>query len=118
VGAVAVALALVAGCGESDDETAGVPATAEESESGYEPGAPVGDDPDYAGLGTWWTKLSTKERLDSAADFIEDHPADCDGVSAKDLERQAGIALGYDFPDAAPMDQVMLETCALIRDGV
>lgn len=116
MGAVAVALAILGGCGDEDPETAPPPAT-EASESGREPGSPLAGEPDYTGLGTWWRKLPREERLDSASEFIADHTADCGGVKPEDLERQAGIALGYDFPDAAPMDQVMLETCALIRDG-
>jgi hypothetical protein len=55
--------------------------------------------------------------LASAEAFIADNPAECADVAADDLERQTGIAFGYDFPEATPTDQVMLETCALIRDG-
>jgi hypothetical protein len=42
---------------------------------------------------------------------------DCADVDPVDLERQTGIAYGYDFPAAAPTSDVMLETCALLRDG-
>jgi hypothetical protein len=82
-----------------------------------EPGAPAEGEPDYTGLGTWWRGLPDDQRLASAALFIEDHPAECEGVKPADLERQTGIAFGYDFPDAAPTDEVMLETCALIGGG-
>ena len=111
-----MALALPVGCG-GEEEAPAPPPAGESSESGHEPGSPVAGEPDYAGLGTWWRKLPDEKRLDSASAFIADHPVECDDVSPEDLERQAGIARGYDFPDAAPMDQVMLETCALIRDG-
>ncbi|HEX6117167.1 MAG TPA: hypothetical protein VFY99_08705 [Solirubrobacterales bacterium] len=108
-----------AGCG--GDEREGTPAPPAATESGEttggEPGAPATGEPDYTGLGTWWRDLSRDERLASAAEFIADNPADCEGVEPVDLERQTGIAFGYDFPEATPTDAVMLETCALIRDG-
>ena len=119
VGAAAAAgILIAAGCG--DDEGSRIvsePSTTAEAEGADEHGAPAEGEPDYAGLGTWWTGLSEKERLASAAEFIDDNPEDCDGVSPEDLERQTGIAFGYDFPEATPTDAVMLETCALIRDG-
>lgn len=111
-------VAIVAGCGDEDEPTNGAAAPASETPaSDHEPGAPPNGEPDYEGLGTWWRKLPDDERLASAEDFIADHPAECAEVRAVDLERQAGIAFGYDFPDAARTSEVMLETCALIRDG-
>jgi hypothetical protein len=118
-GAVAAAgILIAAGCGD-DEGSARItdPTTTPAAEAADEPGAPAEGEPDYAGLGTWWTGLSGKERLASAAQFIEDNPEDCEGVRPEDLERQTGIAFGYDFPEATPTDAVMLETCALIRDG-
>ena len=119
LGAVTAAgILIAAGCGDDESEPASPAATVTETGDGSSaPGAPPEGEPDYAGLGTWWRKLSGDERLASAADFIADNPSDCEGVTAKDLERQTGIAFGYDFPEATPTDQVMLETCALIRDG-
>jgi hypothetical protein len=117
LGAVTAAIVLAAGCGDDgseDSEPAPPPAA---TEGIGEPGGPAEGEPDYAGLGTWWRKLPDDERLASAAEFIDDNPGECDGVRPVDLERQTGIAYGYDFPEAAPTDQVMLETCALIRDG-
>jgi hypothetical protein len=119
LGAVsAAAFFIAAGCGgdDSDDGSAEAPATTA-AEQTREPGSPSEGEPDYTGLGTWWNKLSTAERLDSAQEFIDDNPDNCEGVEAVDLERQTGIAFGYDFPEATPTDAVMLETCALILDG-
>ncbi len=82
-----------------------------------EPGAPAEGEPGYTGLGTWWAKQPDGFRLETAEDFIADFPEECRGVKAVDLERQTGIAYGYDFPEATPVDAVMIETCALIRDG-
>lgn len=119
LGAVTTAgILFAAGCG--GDEGSGIaPATSTTiaAEQSDEPGAPAEGEPDYAGLGTWWNKLSSDERVASAADFIDDNPAECESVSPADLERQTGIAFGYDFPEATPTDSVMLETCALILDG-
>jgi hypothetical protein len=117
--ALAVALAIAAGgCGGDDEETA-EPATTEAAKSlePEDPGSPPDGEPAYEGLGTWWTKLPDEERLASAAQFIEDNPADCADLDPVDLERQTGIAYGYDFPAAARTSEVMLETCALLRDG-
>jgi hypothetical protein len=115
LGAVTAACVIAAGCGDDDASSGAAPVTTA-TVSG-EPGGPDEGEPDYTGLGTWWRKLPRDERLASAAEFAEDHPDECGGVSAEDLERQTGIAFGYDFPEATPTDQVMLETCALIRDG-
>ena len=105
------------GCGEEDEPTqSGAEAQAGSAEP-EDPGSPPDGEPAYEGLGTWWTKLSEQERLASAAEFIEDHPDDCEGLDPVDLERQTGIAYGYDFPAAARTSEVMLETCALLRDG-
>jgi hypothetical protein len=115
-----VGLALVmslgwTGCGDDDEtEPASPPAASAEPE---DPGSPPEGAPAYEGLGTWWAKLSEDERLASATQFIEDNPGDCAEVDPVDLERQTGVALGYDFPAASPIDEVMLETCALLRDG-
>jgi hypothetical protein len=108
---------IAAGCGDDDDPAPDPATTSGATGEASAPGAPDAGEPDYAGLGTWWRKLSDDERLASAEEFIADNPDDCDGVSAVDLERQTGIAFGYDFPEATPTDQVMLETCALVRDG-
>ena len=117
--ALAIVLTVaVAGCGGDEDEPASTTATATEAETSTgEPGDPPPGAPDYEGLGTWWTKLSDEERLASATEFIEDNPAECEGLDPVDLERQTGIAYGYDFPAAARVSEVMLETCALLRDG-
>ena len=110
---MAAALLAFAGCGGDDETTGRVPAANDVAD----PGAPPEGEPVYAGLGTWWTKQPDDERVASAEDFIADNPAECDGVAARDLERQTGIAYGYDFPEATDVASVMLETCALIRDG-
>jgi hypothetical protein len=115
--ALAAASFIAAGCGGDDDDGESAPPPPPASESSREPGAPDAGEPDYAGLGTWWSKLSARERVASAQKFIDDNPGDCGGVDARDLERQTGIAFGYDFPEATPTDAVMLETCALLRDG-
>jgi len=119
LGAVTTAaIFIAAGCGgdDGDDGDPEGPASTIEQAS-REPGSPAAGEPDYSGLGTWWTRLSTGERVASAQAFIDDNPDECDGVEAGNLERQTGIAFGYDFPEATPTDAVMLETCALIRDG-
>jgi hypothetical protein len=116
--AVAVALALAAsGCGDDDEE--GEPATTRPAATlePEDPGSPPEGAPAYEGLGTWWSKLPDDKRLASAVSFIEDNPGQCARVDPVDLERQTGIALGLDFPAAAPISEVMLETCALLRDG-
>lgn len=118
--ALAAAIAIAAfGCGDDDGESDQPAATteAETSAEPEDPGSPPDGAPDYEGLGTWWTKLPEDERLASAAKFIEDHPDDCADLDPADLERQTGIAYGYDFPAAARTSEVMLETCALLRDG-
>ena len=118
LGAVTAAgILIVAGCGDDATEPAAPATTTEASGTGAEPGAPAAGEPDYEGLGTWWRKLPDDERVDSAAEFIADHRAECEDVRPVDLERQTGIAFGYDFPEATPTSAVMLETCALIRDG-
>jgi hypothetical protein len=120
---VVIALAAAAtGCGDDEPDTTTAPAVEETtgSEAGSdvsEPGAPDEGEPDYTGLGTWWAKLPSRQRVASAAEFIDDFPSDCKGVKPVELEQQTGIAYGYDFPDATPVDAVMIETCALIRDG-
>jgi hypothetical protein len=119
--ALAVALALGASaCGDDDEEGgaggAAPPGTAARSEP-RDPGSPPEGEPAYRGLGTWWSKLPDDKRLSSAVSFIEDNPGRCAGVDPVDLERQTGVALGFDFPAAAPISEVMLETCALLRDG-
>ena len=86
------------------------------SASASEPGAPAEGEPDYAGLGTWWAKLPTRDRVASAAEFVDDFPAECAGVKPSELERQTGIAYGYDYPEATRVSAVMIETCALIRN--
>jgi hypothetical protein len=116
---------VVASCGSEDEGTdrvtgAGPPAETEAGgnrDGADEPGAPGPGEPVYAGLGSWWVKLGTDARLASAAEFIEDNPGQCGGVAVEDLERQSRIALGLDFPVTTPVSEVMLETCALIRDG-
>lgn len=117
--AAVAAIAIAAfGCGDDEDD-APQPATTqtEAAAAPEDPGSPPDGEPAYEGLGTWWTKLPEEERLASAALFIEDHPAECAGLDPVDLERQTGIAYGYDFPAAARTSEVMLETCALLRDG-
>jgi hypothetical protein len=107
------------GCGDDDEPTA-EPATTTQPAASSEPddpGSPPEGAPAYEGLGTWWTKLPDDQRLASAAEFVDDNPADCADVDPADLERQTGIAYGYDFPAAARVSEVMLETCALLRDG-
>lgn len=114
-------LALAAaGCGDDEEGESPEPAATTEAASSAEPedpGSPPEGEPAYEGLGTWWTNLPDDERLASAAQFIEDHPSECAGLDPVDLERQTGIAYGYDFPAAARTFEVMLETCALLRDG-
>ncbi len=107
------------GCGEDEGDSTEAETTTEAAASAEpeDPGSPPEGAPDYEGLGTWWTKLPEDERLASAAQFIEDNPSECADVDPVDLERQTGIAYGYDFPDAARTSEVMLETCALLRDG-
>jgi hypothetical protein len=118
LGAVSgAAILLAAGCGDDEGSDTAAEPPAETTEASGEPGGPAEGEPDYTGLGTWWTGLPTDERVASAAEFIDDNPDDCADVEAADLERQTGIAFGYDFPEATPTDAVMLETCALIRDG-
>jgi hypothetical protein len=118
---LAVALAIAAsGCGDDDDEASEPAATTgaeAASPQADDPGSPPDGAPAYEGLGTWWTKQPDDERLASAAQFIEDNPAECADLDPVDLERQTGIAYGYDFPAAARVSEVMLETCALLRDG-
>lgn len=116
--ALLLALALAApGCGDDDEPTESGAATEAASAEPEDPGSPPDGEPAYEGLGTWWTKLPEDERLASAAEFVEDHPTECEGVDPVDVERQTGIAYGYDFPAAARTSEVMLETCALLRDG-
>jgi hypothetical protein len=103
------------GCGDDDESSEPAPPAA--SAEPEDPGSPPEGAPAYEGLGTWWSKLPEEERLASAVQFIEDYPNDCAHVDPVDLERQTGIALGYDFPPASPINEVMLETCALLRDG-
>jgi hypothetical protein len=105
---------LLGGCGEEEAET--TPAAPPATEASR-PGAPAKGEPDYAGLGTWWANLPADRRVASAAAFIEENASGCSGVGAADLERQTGIAYGYDFPESAPAAAVMLETCGLLRDG-
>lgn len=114
LGAAAATVALLVGCGTDEVETTAAPPPATEVSK---PGAAAAGEPDYAGLGTWWAKLPAKRRVASAAAFIDDNAPECAGVRPAELERQTGIAFGYDFPEATPAAAVMLETCALLRDG-
>lgn len=114
--AILLAAGVIAGCGGDEDEGA-APPPPPESESTGVPGDPPAGAPDYEGLGSWWTKLPDERRLASAAEFIDANQVECEGLDPVDLERQTGIAYGYDFPEAARVSEVMLETCALLRDG-
>lgn len=123
---VLLALAL-AGCGGGDEPPppaadpttapadtgpTGAGAVASDVPGGPDPGEPI-----YTALGTYWSELPMDERIASAAEFIADNGEACAGIAAEDLSRQAGVAYGIDFTLTTPVGDVMLETCALLRDG-
>lgn len=117
---VLAVVGLLAACGGEEEAGEGSAQSATQGEAGAgeeEPGAPDPGEPAYTGLGSWWVDLGTEARIASAVEFIGANPDDCAGVAAEDLERQTRIAYGLDFPRTATVSEVMLETCALIRDG-
>jgi hypothetical protein len=122
---VLAVLGLLAGCnGEEEASDEPVPAADQgargaevDGRAGDAPGAPDRGEPAYAGLGSWWVELDADDRVSSAAEFVEANPDECTAVAAEELERQTRIAFGLDFPLNTTVSEVMLETCALIRDG-
>ncbi len=98
-------------CGE-DESTA--PAAAHTFASGITDdfGHPVGEDT----LGSAWTVLSPDQRLATAKDFINEHPAECAGVAAEDLEDQTFHAYYFEFTYIVRVGEAMLKTCRRLRN--
>jgi hypothetical protein len=122
--ATVAAIAAASGCGDDDESAPPAPtseasgATGAAGPSGEDvPGAPDAGEPLYTALGSYWTELPSGERIASAAEFIADNEDACGGIAPEDLARQAGVAYGVDYPLNVHVDDVMLETCALLRNG-
>ena len=114
---IAALALLVAGCGDDEDmgATGFVPAAGADTPSGATPGVPEGAT--YDVTGNEWLDLDDGDRLTAAADYVDDHPEECEAgegqVAADEKVRDwADVSLGTDFPLNEPVAELLAEGCA------
>ena len=112
-GLTALALTpLLAGCGD-DDSGSGVqplPAAGDLTPSANTPGVPTGASYDLTSGA--YLDLDAKATVTVAADYIDDHPKDCEGADAGRVAAYTFTAAGTDFPLTVPVADVLTEGCA------
>ena len=106
----------IAGCGDDESERQIPPPTIGETDAGA-----TGDEiltaNLYEVLSSRWLQLSPADQLETVERFIAENEEACLEVEAESLHNLARAQIGVDYDHTTPIGDVLLEGCAISRDG-
>ena len=118
IGATALlAAGVLAGCGDEDEPSEPVPPTLTATDAGAS-GDEILTADLYEVLSSRWVQISPAKQLETVERFIEENSEDCLDVEPEALANLARAQIGVEYDRTTPIGDVLLEGCAIVRDGL